>query len=136
MRRKPDWREKIAAVVSRYALEPFEWGRTDCAHFARDCVQAINGENILQFGFDGNYTSRLQLKYRLIQRNYRTIGQATADAMQRLGFREIPPRFAIEGDVGVTADGVLAVRFAQGFLARDDTGRFYTTPVSKAWRID
>lgn len=138
-RRKDDWRECLGAVVRRYESEPFEWGRTDCAHFARDCVRAICGLDILKigrFGFDGNYDSRLAMAITLRHNGYKSIGAALAASMEAHGFEEIPPRFAIEGDLGITADEVIAVRFAQGFLARDERGRFFTTPVSKSWRVD
>jgi len=136
MRRVDDWNARLASVVKRYAHEPFEWGRTDCAHFARDCVLAVSGKNILQFGFDGNYSNRIACRYRLKQRGFCDAEAALEDAMRRLDFVEIPPKFAVEGDVGITADNALAIRFASSFVARDHDGRFRAVAVRRAWRID
>lgn len=136
MRREPGWRERLTDVVKRYDGDAFEWGRSDCAHFARDCVLAVSGKNILQFGFDGNYTNRVAFRIRLKRNGFRSIEAATEDAMKRLDFAEIPPRFSIEGDLGITADDVLAIRFATGFIARDEDGNFRTAKVRRAWRID
>lgn len=139
MSRDPQSLEAVKAIVARYSAEPFEWGRTDCAYFARDCVLAISGKNILRigrFGFDGNYDSRLAVCVRLRQNGFRSVGQALAASMAAHGFEEIPPRFAIEGDVGLTADEIIAVHFGRGFIARVEPGVWRVVKVSRAWRVD
>jgi len=133
--RLPDWRNRLAAVIERYKIEPFEWGRTDCAHFAADCIEATTGADTLGT-FRAAYTSRLTAASRLRGHRCRTVAEAASAAAEAIGAVPIPPRFARIGDVGVTSDDILAVRTSKGFVARSETdGRFYRVNCVKAWAV-
>lgn len=123
MARVKNWWPALQAVVARYDGEPFEWGRTDCAHFAADCVKAVTGRDLLGT-IRNNYRSRLTAAARL-----RGLGFDGADEMieavfARQSWPQGVPECSQVGDVGVTADGVLCVRFPKGFIARAEGGEF------------
>jgi hypothetical protein len=110
------------------------WGETDCACFAAACVLAMTDVDPMD-RYRGTYTSRLQAAARLRWWKHRDAPSAAGEALEALGCNEIPPRFAMVGDVGATADGVLAVRMLPGFIARLECGRFGVAPVVTSWAV-
>jgi len=134
MKRVDTWESDLRRVVLSYAGRPFVWGESDCACFAADCVAAISGVDPLA-PYRGTYSGRLGATARMLFRSYRSVAQAAGAELQKAGARPIDPRAARAGDVGVTADDVLAIRLSRGFMARDKAGRFYTTPVVRAWSV-
>lgn len=132
--RLSDWPERLKATIAHFEGKPWAWGESDCAVFAAACVEAITGRNVLGT-FRGAYASRLTAAARLRGRGFRTVRAAAEHALIRLGAQEIDPRFAQVGDVGVTADDVLAVRLALGFVARRPDGSFGKANVVAAWAV-
>lgn len=57
MARVPDWPQRLAAAVEAARLQPFDWGRHDCALWAADVVLALTGEDH-GAAFRGQYRSR------------------------------------------------------------------------------
>lgn len=46
MMRRPDWPERLAAVVDAARNRTFRWGQHDCALFALDCIDAQTGGQV------------------------------------------------------------------------------------------
>lgn len=46
LERKPDWQDRLAALIERVERRPFRWGRWDCATFAAAAVHAVTGERV------------------------------------------------------------------------------------------
>lgn len=93
MRRLPNWRSKLHAVVEERRRLPIEYGVNDCAIFAADCVLAMTGED-LAADYRGQYHSReeaIQFLYRL---GYDDLVSLVADKLP-----EISPVRAQIGDV-------------------------------------
>lgn len=129
-----NWEAALIAVPERYSALPFELGKTDCAHFAFDCAEAVLGRDIMG-SFRNSYTGRLSGAARLHFRGCRTVAQGADYLIKAAGGFGIDPRAARVGDIGATADDILAVRFPHGFVARGTDGKFYKTPVVRAWYI-
>lgn len=134
LKRCDNWYPRIVAIQSNYYMRPFRWGETDCAHFAADCVEAMTFDDLLKL-FRGRYHSRLTAFSRLHFRGYRSVTEALAATMAASHCPEIPPALSRYGDVGVTADHVIAVRFPKGFIARVEQGHFAIARVERAWSV-
>lgn len=134
LQRVSDWRSRLVAVVHEWENRPFVWGETDCACFAAECVRAVTGADPLGT-LRGNYNSRLSAFARLRFRGHSSISEATHAALSGLGCTEIPPRFAMVGDIAATPDDILAVRMPIGFIARARGGGYATVKAERAWRI-
>lgn len=134
MKRVPNWEKELLSVVESYEGAAWQYGRTDCAHFAGDCVLAITGQDPLG-RFRGNYTNRLEAWSRLRVRKFKNLSDATAAALEALGCKEGEPACSMPGDVGITADGVLCVRFVCGFIARADDGTFKKVSPVRSWCV-
>jgi hypothetical protein len=136
MKRATDWRQRLQRTFDAFEGVPFTWGKTDCACFASACIEAVSGATDALGTYRDQYDSRLSARARILGRGFRTLKDAAGDRLSALGFARVPPRFAREGDVGVTVDNVLCVRTSKGFEARGLDGNFYTARnVCAAWRI-
>lgn len=135
MKRRDDWHPRLTAVLKSYDGVPFEWGKTDCAHLAADCIEAVTGADFLGT-YRGNYSSRLTAAGRINGRRHKSMLEAVAAEMKRIGAEEVPPGFARVGDVGLSTCNTLCVRVPLGFIARADDGAFKkVAAVQAAWRI-
>lgn len=134
MSRVPDWSERLNVTIAHFQGKPWAWGESDCAVFAAACVEAVTGRNVLGT-FRGAYGSRLTAAARLRGRGFRCVREAAACALTRIGATEIDPRFAQVGDIGITADDVLAVRLVLGFVARRPDGSFGKAHAVTAWAV-
>lgn len=134
MKRVDKWENELRAVVLSYAGRPFVWGQSDCAHFAADCVRAVTGVDALA-AYRGRYASRLGAAARMLFRSHRSVASAAGAELQKAGAVPVDPRAARNGDIGITADDVLAVRLSRGFIARDKAGRFYAASAVHAWKV-
>lgn len=123
MARVENWWPALQAVVKEYEPQPFKWGRTDCAHFAADCVRAITGREVLGT-IRNNYHSRLTAAARLRALKYRDIEDMVEAVFKRENWPEGIPACSQTGDVGITINGILCVRFPVGFIARCESGEF------------
>lgn len=121
--RVEDWPDRLQMMADMYERTPFEYGRTDCAHFAADCVKAVTGRDVLG-RFRGAYASRLEARARLKALGYPGTSAAVGDALRAVGGHPVPPACAMVGDIGVSAGGTILVRFAGGFQGRDARGLF------------
>lgn len=134
MERREDWAEQLQRVVRQYQNEPWIWGETDCAHFAAACVAAMTGADILGT-FRNNYTSRLSCAARLRAKGFRTVEAWAITTFSAMKWPEGVPECSQVGDVGITADGVMCVRLASGFVARTEDGRFANVRPVRSWCV-
>ena len=132
--RVPDWWPKLRATVTEWEGRPFVWGEADCACFAAACVEATTGVDLM-LGRRGLYRSRLQAAARLKWWSAGSVETAVTDALRAINAPEVPPWAAMCGDLGLTADDVLAVRMPAGFIARGPDGTYGVASVRKAWAI-
>lgn len=133
MCRVPDWQERLRVVFLEWEHRPFKWGETDCACFASACVQAITGRDPLAT-YRGEYSCRLTALARFSLRGHRNLADAITAALEPVGGQPIDPRFAMVGDVGLTADKVICVRMPRGFVARAEGG-YAAAAVEQAWAV-
>lgn len=47
LERRPDWRERLAAVANERRALPYRYGTNDCASFARAAIEAMTGTLLL-----------------------------------------------------------------------------------------
>lgn len=135
MNRHPEWWPRLRQTVADFERRPFRWGETDCACFAAACVHAVTGEDVMA-SWRGTYSSRLQARARLMWWKHKTVTDAADLALRSAGCIEVPPAFAMTGDIGATTDHVLVVRMPSGFIARDERGGFRVAEnVVKAWAV-
>jgi hypothetical protein len=135
--RRPDWPERLVAVLDRVAGEPFEWGRSDCFTLAMDVVEALTGTDPWA-AERGAYTSPVGARRRL-EKN----GFASLDAFAASLGREVAPAFAGRGDLAVatTDDGAggLVVSDGLAWVGRDHFAGLVRLPraaVARAIKID
>lgn len=132
--RRDGWETRFRETLEAWEHKPFQWGETDCAHFAAAVVLALTGRDFLGT-WRGAYTSRLTAAARLRGRGHRTLATALGEALAAIGAQEIDPRAAAVGDVGVTADDISCVRCPAGWLARREDGSFGVAEAVKAWAV-
>lgn len=134
MHRVPEYWPRLKAVITKFDGAPWKWGESDCGHFAAACVEAVTGEDVLGT-LRGAYRTRLQCAARLLGRGYRTATEAADGLLRAAGAYPIDPRAARVGDLGATAEHVMAVRLPIGFVARLESGKLAVVPVVTAWKI-
>lgn len=134
MKRTANWEARLTDVFESYRSKPWAWGESDCAHFAGDCVQAITGEDVLG-PFRGNYATRLEAWARVRFCKHKTLEATVAGIFAARNCPEGDPVFAMPGDVGLTSDGALCVRFPRGFIARREDGQFVKVRAVRAWHV-
>lgn len=136
-RRRPDWVERLAALVEERRETPFYFGQQDCGHFAGDVAVAVTGEDPVAW-LRGSYDDEEALE--AILREKGGLEAALAATMADFGSPEIDPAFAMRGDwclvrvgnldlVGVVLGDVLAVTGLDGL-------RFVPSSLAvRAWAI-
>lgn len=134
LERLPDWWPRLRATVDAWEGRPFVWGESDCACFAAACVEAVTGHDLMA-DRRGTYASRLQAAARLRWWRQPNVTSAAGAAFAAVGAPVIPPRFAVVGDIGATADDVLAVRLPASFIARSEAGGYGVAKVVTAWAV-
>lgn len=134
MMRKPDWRDQLQVIVSAYRNEPWTWGESDCAHFVADCILAMTGVEILGT-FRNNFSSRLSCAARLRAKGYRSVEQWAEATFANFGCPEGIPACSQVGDAGITSEGIMCIRLAQGFVARTESGQFAIVKPARSWCV-
>lgn len=101
MKRRDDWRARLAAEMDRQRREPFVWGRQDCAiGFVAGIIEAITGEDLAR-GYRGKYRSPKGALKILRSEGVESLGDLAAKFLP-----ECHPAFARVGDIGtVSSDG-------------------------------
>ena len=101
LRRRDDWRARLAAEMDRQRREPFVWGKHDCAiGFVAGIVEAITGADLAR-GYRGRYRGAAGAAKLLKSEGVETLGDLAARHLP-----ECHPAFARIGDIGViAADG-------------------------------
>lgn len=98
--RRPDWPERLAALVEARRHTPFVWGAHDCAMFAADAVLAQT---------DRDFLARWRGSYRTEDEGEAITGGAFTDfmaaALKVFGAEDCPPGLAQRGDVALVRYG-------------------------------
>jgi hypothetical protein len=90
--RRPDWQERLTALIVARMTWPFIWGANDCATFAAEAVLQMTGTPLLPAGVP-TWSSARQA-YRAL----RPTG-GLAQAVRAIGLEEVGPRMARRGDL-------------------------------------
>lgn len=80
-------------VLMSYNNKTFEWGKSDCALFVAECVDAQTGSNLLN-EFKNKYNSALGALKLLKQKGYNNLEEIYDDY-----FKSIPLEHALNGDI-------------------------------------
>lgn len=134
LRRLPNWFANLKTTFEDYRSVPFTWGRADCATFAADCIRATTGVDVMGT-WRGSYTSAATAEGRLRGRGFTSLREAVADALSAHGCPPVEPEAARNGDVGITADDVVCVRFRGMWLARKRADTWHEAKPVAAWSI-
>lgn len=134
-KRLPDWRSRLAAVLTTGEGTPFAWGSHDCfLGLAVPAIEALIGVD-LGAEYRGAYNSPEGARAALAARGFYDLADAAA-----AHFPEIPPARAHIGDLAVLpsddADGLgvgLGVVIGERILALSPTGQG-TVRLSRATR--
>lgn len=133
--RRDGWFEELKRVVAAHETAKWERGKRDCATFVADCMVAIGCEDAMA-DLRGEYGSMIQLIKRVTALGHRGPVGYMADWCASKGYPEIDPMFAQCGDVGITSNGICAVRMPQGFIAMGESGGIGLVNPCKAWAIE
>ena len=117
--RRPDWRDRLVTYCAAVEHEPFAYGTSDCFTFANGAVEAMTGRDLFP-QFTG-YASRFGMLRMLIRHGYRSVLDATQQAMTDSGWPAILEAEASPGDVVVLPGEPLhslAIVWEGGVLAR------------------
>lgn len=134
-----DWRERFGDLIIKLHHTPFEWGQNDClVGLVAGTIEALTG---VDPGKDirGTYTTAQGAMKVLKEHGCNNV----YDAIVSLGFQEVHPMFAWEGDIvsfdtdGAGAMGVIlgeriGVLRPEGYATLDRFG----TSVTHAFRIE
>jgi hypothetical protein len=96
--RLPDWRPRLVTYLAAVRDEPLVYGRHDCALFVAGAVEAMTGADPAA-GFRQGYTTLKGGLKRLAAE-----GLADHVALVRNLLEEVPPAFAMVGDVAVIGE--------------------------------
>lgn len=139
IQRPENWPDLLDAHLTHWRAQPFEWGKSDCAHFAASWMAAIGYSQPL-LGLP-KWDSPLSAA-----RVFSPLGgfeHAVQAQMAGLGCPEIPNLYAMRGDVAIVwidhrrqALGIVngrgvAVRFSEGGVIEVP----YLQNVIRAWRL-
>ena len=132
LRRLPNWRVYLDAVLHARRRAPFAWGSNDCAIFAADCVRAQTGVDLA----DGLRGQNARQAIRTVRRH----GGIAALATRALG-PACDARWASLGDVVLLYAGkreALGVCIGDGELVGPGPAGLALLPMSAAlaaWRV-
>lgn len=93
--RPQNWPLLLAAYASEYSALPFQWGRSDCAHFAAGWLRVLGYPDPFE-GF-GQWSSAIGAAREARARG--GFATAIAERLAVLGCPEIPVRAAQRGDL-------------------------------------
>lgn len=140
-----DWPARLEAYLDAARQMPFEWGRTDCLHFALGVVHALTGRDVVaELGGPGAYADGAGAQALCLSRFDGVAARLVDAVLPRAA------RCAGRGNVvlfRVPATLVLSCRFLEAFgvldgtgrriAARTDTGvRFLPLPLARAvWTV-
>lgn len=93
--RRPDWRARLFAEITRVAGLPLDAGRFDCALFTGGCVEAQTGTDLAR-GWRG---------YRTIAEGRRALARAGHADLAASLLPEVAPALAQLGDVALVREG-------------------------------
>jgi hypothetical protein len=100
-KRRPDWPERLAALIEARRHTEFAWGTHDCCLFAADTVLAMTGADPAS-EWRGRYDSEAEALALLGERGLEGM---VADAMAAFGAPECPVLAAQRGDVVLATSG-------------------------------
>lgn len=122
LKRRDDWRARLAAEMDRQRREAFAWGKQDCAiGFAAGIIEAVTGTDLAR-GYRGKYRSAKGALKVLQGEGVETLGDLAAKFLP-----ECHPAFARVGDIGVVAadgpgDEAFCMVDASGLIVMTEQG--------------
>lgn len=96
--KRPDFAERLLAVLEERRDRPFAWGRNDCALFACDLVEAATGVDHAA-PLRGRYRSAAGAAWALRRFAGGGLEAAAEKIAKSNGLREVPPLMAQRGDI-------------------------------------
>lgn len=134
LRRRPDWRPRLAEAIEARRREPFAWGRRDCGLFVADCIAAMTGVD-LAGAFRGRYGSAEEARSVIRAAGHRDLAALAAHLLE-----EIRPVRARAGDVaGIEVERSWSLGIVNGervtVLMPAGLGTVALTDAVKAFRI-
>lgn len=138
MKKREALEAAIRLAVDEWTRTPFVWGSSDCLLSLANIILSARGYDPAA-PFRGRYTSRIGAIR--VTREFGGFDGALASMLYDAGCREIVPRSAIIGDIGILENAAGAVggviRDIQMWVGRKDYG-FVALPtgrVARAWRV-
>jgi hypothetical protein len=93
--------QAVQAALKKYRGKPFVWGEVDCLHLARTVLIKIGATGIPLLP---NYSTEMQAIRRLRKQGHDTLESLLSDYCI-----DVPPAFALAGDLGVVrGEGALS----------------------------
>ena len=99
--RRPDWPERLAALVEARRDMPFAWGSQDCCSFAADAVEAMTGRDWLA-PHRGQYQDAAGAEAIIGPDGLEAL---VAGLLADFGARDCPPGFVQRGDLALVLSG-------------------------------
>ncbi len=135
--RRPDWPERLAALIEERRRAPFRWGAQDCCLLAADAVVAMTGEDPAT-AWRGRYTSEVEAEALLGPAG--GLEAMVAAALAEFGAAECSPAFAQRGDVALVLAGnqpTMGVVLGDVVAAPGPEGLTFLPPaaIQRAWSI-
>lgn len=124
----------MADAIRQRDGRPFAWGSADCAIFACDVVKAVSGADPAT-GLRGQYSDQDGALRTLYAYAGGGLEAAAAKACAELGWREIEPAAACDGDMGIVSspDGPsLAVAWGWCWVAQGHEGLVHINGLENA----
>jgi len=101
MKKKDDWRVRLASAIVEQREEPFEYGKRDCCMSAAACVKAMTDTDLMK-GFRGRYRSAAGAARLLRSKGNGTLLKTLISLVPANGGKRIPVAVAVKGDLVVT----------------------------------
>lgn len=99
IKKRPDWRARLAAWTERNRAYRFRWGWFDCAIAAADAVEAMTGfDSLAALGVEADWKDEQTAFEAMVKAGFGQLSDAAAAL-----FPEIHPAFAQIGDVAAIA---------------------------------
>lgn len=129
--RKHDWPEILTAKIIEWAAVPFEWGKTDCAMFVINVVNAMTDGSIVNRSI-GMYETEFGAQRAILK-----LGDSLESLVGERFGEPVRPAFAQRGDV-VLCQSNLGICLGVNSAFRTPDGIVYTPTLQcdKAWRVE
>jgi hypothetical protein len=135
MGRVANWESRLADCLAKFEAKTFEWGKSDCLHFATECEIAIYGKSEFDHLREQYaYSSKIESGRRLIALGYETLFDFVSSIK-----KQKPVQFIQRGDwLGSMQDGqaigVFDGKYAV-YISSEGLKRFKVSESKCAWGV-